>query len=332
MRIGLFIGNQHPEGVRAADAVRDHLEQVALARRCGLSTVLTGQHFLSQPFQMFQSVPLLARLAAEQGEMRFGVGILLLTLLNPLEVAENVATLDAICDGRFVFGVGIGYRAAENAAFGIERGRAKLFEHKLDVARRLLAGEEVTAEGPGFRLDGARLALCPAEPPPLWIAANGDAAVRRAACLGDTWLINPHTRLDELERQVALFHEARSEAGLPPVTTLPILKEVCVAETDEEAMRIARPHLEHKYATYVGWGQSDVLPEGDTLRRAWQELTAGHRFVIGSPQTCAEMLTRHADRLGVDEVICRVQWPGMPQEHVLQSIRLLAEAVVPAMA
>lgn len=74
MRLGLFVANQHPEGVRAADAVRDHLDQVALARQCGFSTVLTGQHFLSQPFQMFQSVPLLARLAAEQGDMRFGAG------------------------------------------------------------------------------------------------------------------------------------------------------------------------------------------------------------------------------------------------------------------
>ena len=103
-----------------------------------------------------------------------------------------------------------------------------------------------------------------------------------------------------------------------------------MAPTDEEAVATARPYLEGKYAAYVEWGQSEVLPEGDTLRRAWAELTEGGRFVIGSPQTCAALIAEHVERLGVDEVICRVQWPGMPQRDALRSLRLLAEEVLPA--
>ena len=56
------------------------------------------------------------------------------------------------------------------------------------------------------------------------------------------------------------------------------------------------------------------------------------RFVIGSPQTCAAILAEHVRRLGVDHVICRAQWPGMPQEHVLRTLRLLAHEVVPRLA
>jgi alkanesulfonate monooxygenase SsuD/methylene tetrahydromethanopterin reductase-like flavin-dependent oxidoreductase (luciferase family) len=332
VRLGLFLNAQHPGTVRPAEAVRQHAEQVGLARELGFSTVMAGQHFLSQPFWMLQNVPFLARMAAESATMTLGPGILLLTLLNPLEVAENLATLDAIAGGRLVAGVGVGYRPAENAAFGVGGSRGALFERKLGVVRRLLAGERVDAEGPGFALEGAQLALRPERPPPLWIAANGDTAVRRAARLGDAWLINPHTRLDELERQVAVFHAERTEAGLPAVEGLPIIKEVCVAETDEEAMRVARPHLESKYSAYVDWGQSEVLPAGDTLRRQWQELTAGGRFVIGSADTVAAVLREHAQRLGVEQAICRVQWPGMPQEDVMRSLRLLGEAVLPAVA
>lgn len=330
LRLGLFVSGQHPRGVRPADAIRDHVEQVAVAREVGFSSVWAGQHFLSDPFQMFQNVPLLARVAAEAEGLEIGPGIVLLTLLNPVEVAENAATLDAIAGGRFVLGVGFGYRQVENAAFGVERGRSDLFERKLDVVRRLLAGEAVTAAGDGYRLDAARLTLVPESPPPIWIAANSDAAVRRAARLGDSWLINPHTRLDELERQVRLFHDERAAAGRSPVTGLPIIKEVCVAPTDEEAIETARPYLEGKYDAYVDWGQSEVLPPGDTLRREWEGLTGGGRFVLGSPETCAAQLTDHVERLGVDHVICRVQWPGMPQEAVLRSLRLLAEAVLPA--
>ena len=118
-------------------AVREHLEQVELARELGFSSVWTSQHFLSHPFLYFQSVPLLARVAAAAEGMTVGTAILLLTLLNPVEVAENAATLDAIAGGRFVLGVGIGYRAVENAAFGVAQRRADLFERKLDILRRL---------------------------------------------------------------------------------------------------------------------------------------------------------------------------------------------------
>ena len=91
---------------------------------------------------MLQTVPLLARIAAEAGgSAHRRPGILLLTLLNPLEVAENAATLDAICDGRFVLGVGFGYRDEENDAFGLPEKTKARFEQKLDVVTRLLEGE-----------------------------------------------------------------------------------------------------------------------------------------------------------------------------------------------
>jgi alkanesulfonate monooxygenase SsuD/methylene tetrahydromethanopterin reductase-like flavin-dependent oxidoreductase (luciferase family) len=332
VRLGLYLSGQHPPGVSAVAAVREHLEQVELARDLGFASVWAPQHFLSNPFQMFQSVPLLARVAAVADGMTIGTGILLLTLLNPVECAENAATLDAIAGGRFVLGVGMGYRATENSAFGVEGGRARLFERKLGVVRRLLAGETVTATGDGFELVQARLPLVPDVPPPIWIAAHSDRAVRRAALLGDAWLVNPHTRLDELERQMEIYRADRAGAGLPPATVTPVLKDVCVAASDEEALRIARPFLQAKYEAYVEWGQSDVLPGTDTLRREFAELIQGGRFVLGSPSTCATILADHVDRLGANHFLCRLQWPGMPQGDVLQSMRLLAEEVLPELA
>jgi alkanesulfonate monooxygenase SsuD/methylene tetrahydromethanopterin reductase-like flavin-dependent oxidoreductase (luciferase family) len=330
-RLGIFLSAQHPSELAPSQIARDCCEQVRLARELGFDDVSAGQHFLTHPYQMLQLVPLLARIAAEAGEMRVCSGIFLLTLLNPVEVAENAATLDAITGGRFVLGLGLGYRQEENDAFGLPEKRLRVFEQKLDVVRRLLEGEIVTAEGHGFRLHEQRLAIRPTQTPrpPIWLAANNDNAVLRAARLADAWLLNPHTKLDELERQLGLYHAERARCGLPPASEIPIIKELHVGSDDESAMRTVRPYLEKKYEAYVQWGQSEVLPEGDTLRQAFDQLAQGGRFIVGGPETCARQVREHVDRLGATAFLFRFQWPGMPQELVLASMRRTAEDVLP---
>jgi alkanesulfonate monooxygenase SsuD/methylene tetrahydromethanopterin reductase-like flavin-dependent oxidoreductase (luciferase family) len=325
VRFGLFVAAQHPAGDDPGARLAEHLEQVRFVREAGFHSIFAGQHFLPAPYQMLQPVPLLARLAAEAGDLRVGAGILLLPLLNPVEVAEEAATLDVVTGGHFVLGVGLGYREEENAAFGVPSERVRVFREKLDVVRRLLEGEEVTASGHGYRLEGARLAPRPLQRPrpPIWMAANSDAAVRRAAYLADTWFVNPHASVAEVERQLALF---RSERGSDP-DELPMLREVCIAPTEEEALAVARPYLAPKYEAYVNWGQSDVLPPTDTLRREWDELRAG-RFVVGTPEGAAEQI-RALSELGVTELVLRVQWPGMPQRDALRTLELLATEVLP---
>ncbi|MDX6631980.1 MAG: hypothetical protein QOH00_4226, partial [Gaiellales bacterium] len=72
--------------------------------------------------------------------------------------------------------------------------------------------------------------------------------------------------------------------------------------------------------------------EGDTLRQAFDELAAGGRFIVGGPETCAHLVREHIRRLGVTTLFFRFQWPGMPQELVLASMRRAAEDVFPLVA
>ena len=95
-------------------------------------------------------------------------------------------------------------------------------------------------------------------------------------------------------------------------------------------MRAVRPFLEDKYKAYVQWGQSEVLPEGDTLRQAFEQLAEGGRFIVGGPETCARQVREHVARLGATTFLFRFQWPGMPQELVLASMRRAAEERLPA--
>ena len=219
MKIGLLLNTQFPPGESASKRLEGLLDQVRAARDNGLHSVWMSQHYLATPFQMLQQLPVLGRLAAEAGAMHIGTNVFLLPIHNPVYVAEQVATLDVISGGRFIFGVGLGYRPEEFNAFDVEmKVRVSRFVEVLEVARRLWTEPEVTHEGRHFRLDRAVLTLKPVQRPhpPVWIAASGDPAVERAARQGDAWLINPHASLPTLERQMALYRRTLAGRG-PPI-------------------------------------------------------------------------------------------------------------------
>ena len=333
MNFGLIVSKQHPPGASMVDRFREHVDQVRAARDARFDLIVMGQHFLSTPFQELQTLPALARLAAEAGTMRVGATVILLPLLNPVDVAEQVATLDVITEGRFIFGVGLGYREEENEAFGVApKERVGRLVEGLEVIRRLWAEDEVTHHGRFFHLTKARMMLKPVQQPrpPIWFAANNDGAVQRAARLADAWVINPHAKLAVLERQMAVYRQALRDAGRPFPAELPMIKELYIAPDRRTAIQECRPFLEAKYKAYASWGQDKALPEGDSFDLGFEELVAD-RFVIGDPDDAVRELKRYAQSLGVNCFIFRIQWPGMEQAKVLRTIKLLAERVMPAL-
>ena len=162
MRLGLGLSVQHPPEDPQATRFAEHLAQVRAARAAGFSHVWASQHYVSAPYTYFQPLPTLGRVAAEAGEMALGTGVLLLPLHAPVDVAEQIATLDVITGGRFIFGVGLGYRDVENAALGVDpRARVGRLEEGLEVLERLWSGEPVSYQGKHFQLRDVRISLRP---------------------------------------------------------------------------------------------------------------------------------------------------------------------------
>src|SRR5437867_8950659 len=212
---------------------------------------------------MLQPAIAAARLAAEAGSMWLGITIYLLPLLNPVAVAEETASLDIVTGGRFIFGIGLGYREVEDHAFGLRHGaRVDRMLGHLEASKRLWTGQAVDFDSDYCRLQGVTTALRPIQQPhpPIWVAANNDRAVERAAEIGDSWIINPHATLATIDRQMGLYRAALQRVGKPFPAELPLMREVCVADSREEAIRLARPSLEKKYEAYVAWGQHKALP------------------------------------------------------------------------
>jgi len=332
VQIGLYLTNQHPVGADMVEALLGQIRLLHHARDHGWDSVWSAQHFLAT-MAMTQPVPFLARLAAEAGEMRVGLGILLLALANPLDVAETFASMDVVCGGRFTLGVGLGYRDVESDAFGIpRRERVRRLEENLRLVQALWAGETVSADLPWCRLNEATLTILPVQRPrpPLWMGADADRAVERAARMADAWIINPHATTSTIARQLQLFHRIRRELGRPPLAELPAIKEIVCGPTRERALEMAKPYLSEKYEAYRAWGQDTVLPDSDTFDLPFERLLQ-ERFVIGTPDDCLRELLPWRDELGVDHFIFRPFWSGMPVRTALESMDLLSREVIPAL-
>ncbi|MFM9938443.1 MAG: LLM class flavin-dependent oxidoreductase [Hyphomicrobiaceae bacterium] len=334
MQVGLFITNQQTLDRDMVSALDDQLVMVRHARDRGWDSLLTGQHYLNEGNnKQLQLVPFLARLIAEAGEMRVGTGILLLNLHNPVYTAETIATLDVLAKGNFIFGVGLGYRDVEFDAFGVPKGeRVKRFETYLELVQQLWSGKPVTYEDATCKLNNVVMNIRPVQQPrpPIWLAANNDPAVRRAARLTDAWFINPHATLESVARMMGVYRDELKVCGKPFPRDLPVFKEVFCARDRRTAIEMAAPYLGGKYKDYAKWGQDKVMPDNADFSRSFEQLTEG-RFIIGSPEECYEQLKPYWAELGCSHIVIRTNWAGMPVSTALSSMRMISDELLPAL-
>ncbi len=275
---------------------------------------------------------MLARLSAEAPNVRLNAGIVLLSLYTPLEIAEQFATLDIMTGGRIIFGAALGYRDVEFKAFGapINR-RGQRFEENLIAIKRLWTEDSVNMKAEHFELVDASCLPKPLQypHPPIWIGANADVAIERAARLGDCWYINPHNRIGTIQRQMEIYRQALDKAGKPFPDELPMRRELFVARTREEALRICGPYIEKKYSAYHSWGQDRQMPEGDNDLGGGFEDLLGDRFLIGSPDEVVEQILGLQESIGINHLIVSIEWGGMPHGLILETLHLIAEEVMP---
>jgi alkanesulfonate monooxygenase SsuD/methylene tetrahydromethanopterin reductase-like flavin-dependent oxidoreductase (luciferase family) len=168
-------------------------------------------------------------------------------------------------------------------------------------------------------VNDAGLSLKPIRPsgPPIYIAAQAEVSVRRAARIGDAWLIVNSSGLGKIAPLMRTYRAALQEYRRTPIE-YPITVECYVGERHATAHEECRGSLEYKYKAYAAWGLED-------RSSASFEDFARDRFIIGDKGSVKEEIARYRELLGVDHFIMRCQWPGLPQERVLDSIRRLGE-------
>jgi alkanesulfonate monooxygenase SsuD/methylene tetrahydromethanopterin reductase-like flavin-dependent oxidoreductase (luciferase family) len=255
----------------------------------------------------------------------------LLPLHNPVELAEAGAFLDVVTGGKFLLGVGLGYRPEEFQIFGVPMSeRVSRFTEAVEIIRRLWSGDRVTHSGRHWQFSDAASAPRPLQRPrpPILIGAQVDAAIARAARIGDGWLSVPVHTLDQLDAQMSKFKSARSAAKLPPAQHFCRLLEVGCAADDDTAIRRTAPYLMEKYKSYVSWGLEGLTLDPNAEPEQQFRALASNRFAIGAPERVIDMLVAQ-HRCGINHLSMRVSWPGMGQDEILASIELLGRKVLP---
>ncbi len=308
------------------------IEQVRVADAVGFDAFSMGEHYNIPGLQRLHQVPALARLCGEVKRCAVGTAVTLLGLRHPVTVASELASLDVINNGRSFFAFGLGYRGDELNAFDLtKRKRLYRFIEGVEIIKRLWTENHVSFEGKELRVKDVTVDPKPLQRPrpPIWIAANSDAAVARAARMSDGWMIGPHSAIDELERQVELCNKAWMAAGKAGKPEIPIIRETFVAKTHREAVEKARPCLERLYrAIYIQWKQNEAMSDPNELTWGFARL-AERRFVLGSPEECVDQIREYETRLGITYMLPRFDWtPGLPQEEILASMRLFGEKVI----
>jgi alkanesulfonate monooxygenase SsuD/methylene tetrahydromethanopterin reductase-like flavin-dependent oxidoreductase (luciferase family) len=330
MKLGIYLNAQHPAGDDPARRLAETLEQGRLIRSLGFDSIWGGEHHVTPGFHYFPLLPLLQRLAAEADGLGVGTNLALLPLHNPVELAEVGAFLDVLTGGRFLLGVGLGYRAEEFAVFGVPMSeRVSRLTEGVEIIRRLWTEDRVTHRGRHWQLEDVSIRPRPLQRPrpPILVGSQVPAGIARAAWIADGWLVVPIPTVDEFAAQAAAFQAARAAAGLPAGQVCRLLEVVCAADEDT-AIRRAAPFLLEKYAAYLSWGIPGITldraaPPAEQLRRL-----AANRFAVGSPlQVTEALLAQH--RAGVTHATMRVSWPGMDQKDVLAGLELLGREVLP---
>ncbi len=253
---------------------------------------------------------ILSGIAARTQNLRVGTGIYIANLHHPLAIAEHIQPLDQISNGRVVVGVGAGYRKPEFDGFGVDfsrRGR------RLDETIKIWKHGWTTGT---FEHDSAMFVIPPS---PVWppcvqrphprimVGGTSDAALRRAATLGDGWFTsNPLDPMAEVVAETERYKAAAIAAGRTPYICL--LRQAWVAPTarlvEEQWLDRALGFIRSYYqAGSRGAEDSDAILQRvvNGERPSYQEF-AKDRAIAGTPDFCIEELCNWHDRIGFDEV------------------------------
>ncbi len=321
----LSIMDHHPHLGRSIPAFyREILAQIEAAEAYGFHSVWFAEHHFSA-YGCCPAPPVLLAAAAQRTKrLRLGVAVSVLPFHNPLEIAEQYATVDILSEGRLELGVGRGYLAHEYDGFRVPREEsAGRFDEALTILEKAWSGETFAFEGQFFRYGPLTLNVLPVQQPrpPMWIAGLSPETYARAPLRGYPIMgvpyILPH--VEALEPLLQSFLHAAQEAGLQPHSLEPAMAfHVYVGETDALAQHEAQEYIQR----YV-----ETRAVGNT--KGFAELQDKGLIIVGGPERCIRMIQR-LERWGVRRFLAILNFGGLPHQLVLRSMERLAHEVMPA--
>ena len=301
------------------------LQQSVLADQLGFDHVWFSEHHFCEDGYLPAFQPLAGAIAARTERLRISNDIALLPLYHPIRLAEELAVLDQISNGRMEFGIGMGYVPSEFKAFGVPlKNRVSMTEEAIQILRLAWADGPFSFHGKRYNLDDIDVHPKPIQPggPPLWIAAMSEAGANRAARFG-TNLLPQGNRSEVLDPyRAAVTADGRN----PDDYRVGIIRTVYVTddpERDKPMVRQAERYRVSVYDKYMaetpdkyGWRSSDSIPQA---------------YILGTPEQCVDQLREFIDTFGITDIATSGLPPGIDPEWMGVSLERLAKEVLPAL-
>jgi probable F420-dependent oxidoreductase len=291
----------------SADPFGDTYALARIAEESGFDTATIGHHHFL-PGNLSDPLTFLATVAARTDTLRVGTGILQLPIHNPVRIAEQVATIDQLSAGRVSLGVGLGWWPLEYEVHGSNfRERGARMEEALEILRLVWTQEHTSWNGRFYQFP--ELTVYPRvvqQPhPPLWVAGVADAAVDRAARLGDAWMCGPVQSLTRAQSCLDVYRASCAAHGREPEW---ILRRYAWVEPDHDHV------VDDVLPVYVDglmehWREST---EDDEERALFARIDAGEdvsaeeiaadRLLWGSPDDVIAQIRRYERETGCTHV------------------------------
>ncbi len=288
MRLGLFLNFEHGEGETNLSCFHRTLDLAVHAEVVGLDELWVSEHHFTPFTQSGSVLPLMAHLAGRTRRIRIGSAAILLPLHDPVRVAEDLATIDILSRGRLDLGLARGGPfPTQYAHFHVvpETAREQSAE-ATEFLLRLLTERQVSFRGRWYESED--LTIFPRlvqEKLPVWIASTTTAAVAAAAARGHGLMAGHAATLAEIAARRAEYRAA-GEGREPDFV---VLRSACVADTDAEALGLARPAMERFFSEMRRHANPGAPAQPVSLDKALS--TA----IIGSPETCRRKIAELAE-------------------------------------
>ena len=305
------------------------LNQAKLAETLGFETLWVHEHH-SQAMTYPAPLMTLAVLAPHTQRVKLGTNMVLLPLYHPLRVAEEAAMVDVMSGGRLILGVSAGYAQDEYQAFGVSRSeRGKRMQDFLTLIRAVWTQDPVSLESTVGQLTDFSLFPKPLQQPapPIYVGALANAAIRRAAQLGDGYVLSAGSTLEQVQERADYFRQAVRNLGEDPnLKPLAINRVMHVVKDQAAKVQAQQFFAEHFLHLYDSWGHEDIQQLGSGART--YEETSRQHFIIGEATECIDLIQEYA-AAGIQHIACLMNFGGPELAAVEDSMRRFAEDVMP---
>ena len=341
MHLGLFL-EELREGASHPAFFRELIDTVDAAEAWGLDGVWLGEiHYLPSRSILTSPLVVASAIASRTRHLTVGTAVHVIPLRNPLQVAEDVATLDQLAGGRFEFGIGRSGSARSYNILGIpyEESQGRLME-SLELMRVAWKGEPFTFSGTYYRVERAVVAPRPFQQPhpPVRIAALSPASFVRYAELGVNLFVGLRgTDISELRAYVDSYRAAWRAAGHAGEGSVYLRIPLYAAPTDREAVTESRDSILFYFKRQAELARQGTRSgsAGD-LAHELASLSHEHilkeRVAFGSADSLIHRLGQLTKDLHLDGLVVEPNPGGMiPEAKVMRSLKILADEVAPAL-